>query len=79
LGDFGPSEQSFVSDLIFDLKHVGSLAPKTVNKLANSKFAFDELRDVVQEIAATFVRPDYVVQKLLARFDVAPNRVAVRG
>jgi len=26
-----------------------------------------------------FARPDYVVQKLLARFGVAANRVAVRG
>jgi len=37
------------------------------------------VRGYVKVGKAHFVKPDYVVQRLLARFNVAPNRVAVRG
>lgn len=54
LGEFDPAEQDFVTDLVYDLKHVGSLAPKTVNRLAKPGIQFDELRDIVQEIADAY-------------------------
>ena len=54
LGEFDPAEQDFVADLVYDLKQVGSLAPKTVNRLAKPGISFDELRALVQEIAEAY-------------------------
>ena len=62
LAQFSDAEQDFVRDLIYDLRYIGSLSPRVIGRLANSKLTADELRDEILKVEADFGE-DYFREK----------------